>query len=92
MDSSGIVIVGGWTYGAWFDQDRGGKDLSLMKYDSDLNLIWGWQYRENDLISDQSTFLMLHVFGLEEKQNQVYFHQIKEMRMDSLLKSNQKNF
>jgi len=56
VDSSGNVVVGGWTYGDWFGQNKGGKDLLLMKYDSDLNLIWGWQYGKNDhdLINDLS--------------------------------------
>jgi len=56
VDSNGDVVVGGWTYGDWFSQNQGGKDLLLMKYDCDLNLIWGWQYGKNDhdLINDLS--------------------------------------
>ena len=56
IDSIGDVMVGGWTYGAWFGLNQGGKDLLLMKYDSDLNLIWGWQYggNDHDLINDLS--------------------------------------
>ena len=37
VDSNGDVIVGGYTYGDWFYQNQGGKDLLLMKYDSNLN-------------------------------------------------------
>jgi len=41
VDSSGNVIVGGWTYGDYFSQNQRGKDLLLTKYDSDLSFIWG---------------------------------------------------
>jgi len=47
FDTLGNIFVGGYTYGDWFDQNQGGKDLLLMKYDSDLNLIWGWQFGGN---------------------------------------------
>ena len=43
VDVNGDVIVGGYTYGDWFDQNQGGSDVFLIKYDQDLSFIWGYQ-------------------------------------------------
>ena len=76
VDSSGNVIVGGWTYGDYFSQNQRGKDLLLTKYDSDLSFIWGWQYRENDLINDLSIDIFDDIWiGGETKSSLFSSHQ-----------------
>jgi len=92
IDSNGNVIIGGWTYGDWFSQNQGGKDLLVIKYDSYLNLIWGWQYGGNDhaLINDVSFDLFGDIWIGGETESSL-FSSNQGIQVDSLLKLNQKD-